>query len=251
MHYIHNLDSARPDDAKAPVLVLSGYSYGAMITSQLPPLDAVMAMFANPPLDSDAGHIRSRAESLAHQQKRLVSSPGLRVGETSPRRRSTSLDDGGFRGLARKTRHRARSSLGSISSINSGPKSPQQQQHDPLPVELTLPIVPNMTRPRPAYLLISPLQGVITNLATMSRAPGHSAAEAQMHIHPTRAIYGDGDVFVSVKRLRAWKERMEGAKDSQFLGCEIAGAGHFWVEEGVLPQMVQLVADFAKELLHS
>ncbi|KAF4120410.1 hypothetical protein GMORB2_3211 [Geosmithia morbida] len=248
VYYVHSLDPRKPGDAEAPILVLSGYSYGAMITSQLPPIEAVMAVFANPPLDSDAGHIRTLAETLAHQQRRITNSHGIRVGETSPRRRSSSIGDGSIRGIARRTRHRARSSLGSINSINSSatsPTSPQQRQRP----DLTLPLVSGLVRPQPAYLLISPLQGPITNLVTISRSPGHSAAEAQLRIHPTLAVYGDGDIFVSVKRLRAWTERMENAQDSKFRGREIPGAGHFWIEEGVLSEMMRLVADFVKQLL--
>ncbi|KAL6849636.1 hypothetical protein ACO1O0_009179 [Amphichorda felina] len=256
VYYIHHLDASRPDDAKAPILLLAGYSYGAMITTQLPPLAAMLAPFATPPPTSHAGQIRSRAEALALQQRDLMHSHAvrrsLRVGEGgSPRkshdsRRSVSVDDAeeklrkGVRDFMAKTRHRCGDSTGRGSG--SSPRHPP-------PPDVALSAVPNLVRPRPAYILISPLQGIITHLATMSRSPGDAAAEAKLRQNPTLAVYGDGDVFVSAKKLRAWTARMESPEGSNFHGKEIEGAGHFWIEEGVLGHMTHLVDEFAKELV--
>lgn len=259
VYYTHHLDASRPDDAEPPVLLLAGYSYGAMITTQLPPLAAILAPFATPPSASYTGQIRSRAETLALQQRELIHAHSfgrsLRVGEGgSPRKshdswRSFSVDDAeeklrkGVRDFMAKTRHRHSSPGGSGSRSPSGRPAPAP------PPDMTLSAIPNPIRPRPAYLLISPLQGIITNLATMSRSPGDAATEAKLRQHPTLAVYGDGDVFVSARKLRSWTARMESVERSQFDGREIEGAGHFWVEEGVLGTMTDLIADFTKELV--
>lgn len=176
----------------------------------------------------------------------------MRVGESgsrSPRghgRRSLSLDDAeerlrrGVHDFMAKTRHRH----GVSPSPRATPAPPA------VPADVTLPSVTDLVHFRPAYLLISPLQGIITHLATMSRTPGDGAAEAKLRQNPTLAVYGDGDVFVPAGKLRAWTARMEGAERSRFRGNEIEGAGHFWIEEGVFDRMMGLVAGFARELVN-
>ncbi|KAL6360069.1 hypothetical protein LRP88_05768 [Fusarium phalaenopsidis] len=114
--------------------------------------------------------------------------------------------------------------------------------------------------PKPAYFVISPLQGLVTHLATMSlvptalvknRDPHDVAAEEKLIWNPTLAVYGDTDVFVAVHRLRAWTARLGDRPGSGFRGREITTAGHFWVEEGVLDTMKDAVGGFAEELLGS
>ncbi|TVY22266.1 hypothetical protein LHYA1_G009183 [Lachnellula hyalina] len=86
------------------------------------------------------------------------------------------------------------------------------------------------------YLLVSPLQGWVNTLATMWSATlaGRdtiSENEMKLAIDPTLALFGDGDVFVSVKRLHAWAEKLASAGKgggSQFRYRKVANAGHFW-----------------------
>lgn len=229
-----------------------------MITTQLQPLADILKRFEAPSTSSDAGHIRSQAETLASQQREILHSHSigrrsLRIGEGgSPRRshdhgrRSMSLDDAeeklrrGVRDFMAKTRH--------VSHGNERVQLQQQQPSGPLP-EVVLSPIADLTIPRVAYILVSPLQGLITHLATMSRSPGDKAAEDKMCKSPTLAVFGNADVFVAASKLRAWTARMEGVAGSQFRGVQIDGAGHFWVEEGVLDDMSNLVAGFADRLL--
>ena len=103
--------------------------------------------------------------------------------------------------------------------------------------------------PKAAYLLISPLQGFVSNLATMSRSPSDAAAEAKLRQCPTFAAFGDNDMFVPVGKLRSWAAKMESRGGSVFRSEEIDGAGHFWVEEGVLGMMMGKVKEFVNELV--
>jgi pimeloyl-ACP methyl ester carboxylesterase len=243
------------------LLLLGGYSYGAMVTAQLPPLPAILAPFAVAPMDSDTAQIRIRAETLAAQQRDLLSHAshrGLRVGDGgSPKRshdgrRSFSLDDAeqmlkrGAHDLLAKTHHHHHhhaSSRRSRSEARSAAPPPAPAQASP-----TLSPPADFVHPRPAYLLVSPLQGIINHLATMSRSPSDPAAEAKLRQNPTLAVYGDKDVFVPVGRLRSWTTNMEAAQDSCFRGRLVDGAGHFWVEEGVLREMKDRIVAFAREL---
>lgn len=248
VYYTHHLGTTV--DEEKTVLLLAGYSYGAMITTQLPPLPDVLAPFTSPTTSSEAGQIRTRAESLGTQQRELLhvhSRRSLRVGEGSPKRshdgrRSFSLDDAeeklrkGVQHFMAKTKHGSRTT------------SPVGLKATP-PPELVLSPLANSIEPRSAHLLISPLQGMISHLATMSRSPQDAAAEAKLRDNHTLAVYGDRDGFVASQKLRAWTMRMEGTEHSLFRGKEVEGAGHFWVEEGALDTMRGYVDEFVRGLL--
>lgn len=130
--------------------------------------------------------------------------------------------------------------------------------------------------PKAAYLLVSPLQGVITHLATMSFLPSKfplpfrtpsrhnesretnlldehsvemSPEDLKLTENPTIAIFGDRDGFVPASRLRAWASRMQGVRGSRFHAVEVSTGGHFWIEEGVLGKLVGAVKRFSGELL--
>lgn len=283
----------QPTNAEKPrLLLLAGYSYGAMITSQLAPLPAMLAPFspASSPPASSAGQVRHAAESLAAQQRgpaRGRARGGLRVGEagggSSPRksqdggnggkRRSFSVGEAeeklrrGVHDLIHKTRHhpkhhqrdrsrersRSRPRLASGGTEDTATKSGGGVFASPPPGDLVV--------PRAAYVLLSPLQGLVSNLATMSRSPwgDDPAAEAKLRRCPTLAVFGDRDVFVSAAKLRSWAARMGrggvkgggdgGLSASAFRGLEVEGAGHFWVEEGVLGRMMDGVEEFVDGLL--
>jgi pimeloyl-ACP methyl ester carboxylesterase len=183
-----------------------------------------------------------------------------------------------FMAKARKGNRKYRSSedLGvAIDDFNKAQKVP------PAPEPL-LP-VPRQTSYRPAYLLVSPLQGVVTNLATMSfgspllslsrrlptrsnswsgrsvsdtetandrsREPPPSDAEQKLVLHPTLAIYGDRDSFVPVRKLREWASRLEGMPNSKFRAHEVSSAGHFWAQGNVAGIMRDAVKTFAESVL--
>lgn len=263
-YYIHYLDNqeSRSQNPGSPILLMGGYSYGAMITTQIPPLSSILAQFTSPSIASTPGLLRARAESLGTQQRELLQMysgrRSLRVGEcSSPRkshdsRRSFSLDDAeeklrkGVQDFIAKTRHHHHRPAAPASAIDGKTDPPAAEA----PAEdATLQPLPDLLRPSAAYLLISPLQGLVSNLATMSRSPGSSLAEGKLRHNPTLAIYGDHDVFVPVGKLRGWVDRMQGAEGSRFRGEEISGAGHFWVEHGVFSRMGELVSQFSREVI--
>ncbi|KAL7954056.1 Alpha/Beta hydrolase protein [Trichoderma compactum] len=228
-HYVHRLVSSGVTGQQAasvshhPVLLMAGYSYGAMITTQLPPLNELLEHFASPDSGSNAAQIRLRAESWAEKQ-------------------SQALQEA--RGIAARGQHKAH-------GTTSNPASPQ------VPANGKLSPVNGFAVPQPAYLLVSPLQGLVTHLATMSLMPSvfsrrspppEDGAETKLVRNPTLAVFGDGDIFVPVGKLRSWVARLSSQHASQFRGHEIASAGHFWAEEGVLYSMLDLVCDFAGKL---
>ncbi|CAM1508603.1 Fc.00g054510.m01.CDS01 [Cosmosporella sp. VM-42] len=271
----------KPNDR--PVLILAGYSYGAMITTHLPPLDSILQRFVSPDPDSDAGQIRLRAQHLAEQQNLVLGSArvsilergtprssskrGVRIGGDeggSPRkshdshhRRSFSLDaEDRLRRGVHELVAKARSGRHGQRLFSSEMKRPIEPENPPPDEPMAK--ISDLIMPRPAYLVVSPLQGLVTHLATVSlmpsalvrnKAPEDVAAEEKLVRNPTLAIYGDNDVFVGANKLRAWKERLVKRQGSQFRGEEISSAGHFWIEEGVLDRMRHLVGEFGDKLL--
>ncbi|KAL7939296.1 Alpha/Beta hydrolase protein [Trichoderma chlorosporum] len=226
-YYVHRLMSSGVAEqqpasiSRHPVLLMAGYSYGAMITTQLPPLKELLERFATPDSGSNAAQIRLRAESWAEKQKRAL--------------------------------HEAHDATTSSQEKTPGTTA--------VPANGRLSPINGFDIPRPAYLLVSPLQGLVTHLATMSLVPSVLArrsspplqdeAETKLVLNPTLAVFGDRDIFVPVSKLRAWVARLSSHDTSLFRGYEINSAGHFWAEEGVLHSMLDLIYDFAGKLYDS
>jgi len=304
----HSQPGAKPIDI--PLLIMGGYSYGAMIATQLPPIEDILPLFSSPETPSPAAEIRHRAQQLAQQQTTVISSifaaraehsgdslkhrsRGVRIGfheEGSPRRshdsrRSLSLEEAeekikkGLHDLAAKAKlGRKHGSTGSGESheLKDGVIPAQEKEKGVKHLE----VIESLVTPRTAYLLVSPLQGIVTNLATMNFKPTSigswftkgnnntleppapaagiagrgtateaAAAEQKLVEGPTLSVFGDQDIFVASKHLRKWAARLEQAAGSNFVAHEIATAGHFWVEEGVLDLMRERVQEFAAGLL--
>jgi pimeloyl-ACP methyl ester carboxylesterase len=109
-----------------------------------------------------------------------------------------------------------------------------------------------------AYLLVSPLQGWVNTLATMwstkAAREKYSISEHEMKftVDPTLAIFGDDDVFVSVKKLRNWVGKLSTARKGkeicQFRHKEVPGAGHFWHDYKAVQALRTEVKDFVSTL---
>ncbi|KAG6059323.1 hypothetical protein E4U17_006510 [Claviceps sp. LM77 group G4] len=302
------------------LLLMGGYSYGAMVTMRLPPIEDLLSRFSSPEADSDVAQIRLRAQHLAEQQNLILGSVrasilqaqnprnplrqhsgGVRVGgnerERSPRRshdgqsrRRISLDteDRARRGVhdlmgkraalsshssghhwhwgQRRSRSTSscadfrdgrplwdsRASETAVAAAGSLEKTCGAEQEAQLE---KLPVLSHFVVPRPAYVLISPLQGLVTHLATMSFLPAfgnqkidHAAQKKLVH-NPTLAVFGDNDLFVPVGKLRSWTTKLSSRDGSKFTACEVCHAGHFWTEEGAMADMNGSVGAFANSLL--
>lgn len=281
--------------SELPLLLLGGYSYGAMITTQIPPMAQIMAQFRAPLVGSAAADIRLRAQHLAEQQNVILASARA-ARTTSPRKTYLGMRVGGDEDTQRKSHDSRRSfSMDAEDKIRRGVNEliakTKRHHHKsaPVPEEDTqaglanheiphvLEEVTGLTRVRPAYLLVSPLQGVITHLATMSflptsagrslfsRAPTRpreqgaptytsdhrQLSETKLVENETLALFGDHDVFVPVAKLRGWVQRLEGVEGSRFHGEEVPSAGHFWAEAKVAHTLRDKVATFAAGLLQT
>lgn len=249
-HYVDRLRGPGQDHG---VLLMGGYSYGAMVTMRLGPLDALLDALEAPIPGSHAAEIRLRAEYLA--SKPVVTMPrsplGVRVGGHDPRRRSFSagadhrLRRGVHDMLLRNERGRRRR------RTRNEDASDETKRVKSAPAPASSPGPSSSPRPKAAYLLVSPLQGLVLHLATLwssSSSSSSSEAHTQLTRHPSLAVFGTRDGLVSAAKVRAWTKRLAAAPGSSFRALEVAHAGHFWVEPGALAELVAVVGAFATQV---
>ncbi|KAK3949610.1 Alpha/Beta hydrolase protein [Pseudoneurospora amorphoporcata] len=302
--------SASHEINKSPLFLMGGYSYGSMITMQLPSLENMLHQFDTPACSSHAAEIRLRAQHLAevqnttlgsaraaaleHQANMLSHSPtGMRFGgEESSRKHHHSrlsfshdteerIHKGVVELMAKAKSHKRRLS-GKDHSFASGDAAQDTRETKHQPAKDYLPSVPDRAVARPAYLLVSPLQGLINNLASFNLLPRRPSwkgltrsmsspaatasptgelgpgsdtalsleeAEAKLVRNSTLAIYGDNDGFVPVRKLRLWAARLEGIPNSSFRAHEVSGASHFWAQGRAAYTLKDAIKTFAESLL--
>ncbi|KAI0377583.1 Alpha/Beta hydrolase protein [Hypomontagnella monticulosa] len=291
VYYVHHLhlppDSpvTANDDAFTPTLLLAGYSYGAMVTLQLPPLESFLTQFASPATHTAMADIRLRAQHLAEQQVRITSAPpssprkslGMRIGgdeDTLPQKPSKK-----FRAHSPDREERIRKGVKDVLArtklIHRKRDHSNTEHSEEIGHEPCLESIGNLIRFRIAYLLVSPPLGLVTNLATMSfsnplsswsrrrkRGPSparnherdtkqeevEAEAETKLVKNATMVIYGDQDGFLAVKKMRDWVFRLGNHEGRRFRHLEVSGAGHFWVEDGVMYKLEEAVSSFAADL---
>ena len=164
-----------------------------------------------------------------------------------------------MRSLGKRNSSRRTESRGSVASLKKGSGSSSSIEktapNDGVNEKDTIKEIPGVADElQVAYLLVSPLQGMINNLATMwsshfgRRRDTIPDYELKLTIDPTLVLFGDDDVFVSVKKLRAWAEKLIGAeregKECQFRHKEVAGAGHFWHNHASIQTLREEVKEF-------
>ncbi|OTA68681.1 hypothetical protein K449DRAFT_386999 [Hypoxylon sp. EC38] len=289
MHYLRlpqHSPVAANDSALSPTLLLTGYSYGAMVTMQLPSLDSILSDFISPATHTAMADIRLRAQHIAEQQIAMNSTPssprksmGMRVGGDEDI--SSPKDHNKPRGHSPEQEERIRKGVREMLSRNRLVRRKNiynltDQSRKVEREETCLESIDDLISFRCGYLLVSPPLGIVTNLATMTfsnplsswlrrrkgvplSARNHESdskqeeTEAEMKLmkHLTLAIYGDQDNFLTLKKMRDWTTQLGSAEGSKFYHIEVSGAGHFWVEEGVIYELRQAIYSFAARLTES
>ena len=261
------------------VLILGGYSYGSMICRHLPNTEAIVRRFANAVKGTAEAEVRLRALHLATQwnkEARLMNGarrgPSLQIPH-SCRGSSRSVSVGGDEtepGSRRRSRDSKRSLDNIRRSVDNSRTSLDIRHHSSGELmespALEGRLIPDgMTVPQTYYLLISPLLPPISLFTTMFSKLGPHGLESQhvsndgpvarchgeekLTTYTTLAIYGDKDFFTSQKKLRKWAEHLAGEGQSRFRFREVAGAGHFWHEQGVEGQMRSAIRDWTQDIL--
>ena len=261
------------------ILILGGYSYGSMMCTHLPNTETMVQRFANVTKGSAEAEIRLRALRLSTQwNKEAKSMNEARRGRSlhvldSLQDSSHSISIGGdesepgtrrhSREFRRSLDHIRRSVDISRKRLGIRHQSSTDVTKSPAVEERLVP--KEMAIPTTYYLLISPLLPPVSMFATMfsklgphgldhqtaseDRSVANSHVKEKLTSSTTLAIYGDKDFFTSQKKLRKWAEHLAGAPGSRFQFREIAGAGHFWHEQGVEGQMRSAIKDWTQDIL--
>lgn len=254
-------------DAQSPgmTLILGGYSYGSLITTRLPATKVMLQRFETVSKGTAEAEIRLRAASLsqqwnkdaelyeeAHHARKSRSQERLR---TSARAMAVAMGGDESEPGIRRASHEGKRSIDAVRrSMDRSRRKLGFRQHSSEVYECSVAkeclTAVELPLPQTHYLLISPLLPPISNLATMFtslRSGGLPNCEDNLLLNPTLAIYGDEDFFTSQKKLRKWAESLKMRPGSRFQFCEVAGAGHFWREEGSDHQMRSCIKNWAQE----
>ena len=249
-------------------LVLGGYSYGALITMQLPTLEVILKRFQSVAKGTAEAEARLRAVSLAaqwskdahlHHEKRQT----RRAGSCEKIRnsaRSMAVAMGGDESDpgSRRHSHDSRRSLDAVRrSVERGRRKLGLKRHyDDMSEEALIEeslTSTNVPTPQIYYLLISPPLPLVTTLITMFSSlirMNTPYSEEKICSSPTLMIYGDRDFFTSQKRYRKWAEVLAAKPGSRFQFREVTGAGHFYRENGVETELRSCIRVWIKTVCH-
>ncbi|KAM0716931.1 hypothetical protein Q7P37_006783 [Cladosporium fusiforme] len=262
------------------ILVLSGYSYGSLILSRLPPIAEILDRFESAALGSTAAEIILRARRLAKESRssleatqaspeprgrrltpadvvkpRLHASSPVVVGgeETDPHERQRSRENSrGARIVHRsveipyriRARIRRRSSAARPTTKDGTMRSEES---------FALGATKSMSGVSIRYLLISPLLPPLAHTmvppASFSGLRGNvdkSTGFGSMKC-PALAVWGSVDSFTSNRRLKAWAERMANDGPATLKWRDVESAGHFWREPGVMKLLLDEIGGWVRD----
>lgn len=264
-------------------LVLGGYSYGSLILARLPIVSTIIDRFEAAEAGTAAAEVILRARTLSKQTLQALEST---QSPSSPRGRQLKPDDAATSPQRRvgaspitmggeetdpANRRRSRDSRRSGDLIRKSIETPHRIKarikgspaRDATATEnLHIASVSNPTTRGPTvcprYLLVSPVLLPFSHTLCPPGPPSmfaglrrHSNADSSagnaFRNNPTLAIFGSSDTFTASKRLKAWAEKTSRDSASKFEWDEIAGAGHFWHEDGVMQALQKRIADWTLE----
>lgn len=269
-----HLDSrSAPGSPKSlPLLLLAGYSYGSMMTAHLPSVAVISNVLNKAQENSSEREIQLRAHELAQaflgwsearQHRGRSSLRGLETasfgGYESQQASSKISRDTSRRSIDReRVRHsieRVRQRLGS--------KDHRSSEEDKQ-LDTSLPEI-EITAPRIAYLLVSPLLGAVSSLTTMfsslrferrdrnttaARDANVTDIEAVLSRSSTLIVFGTDDHFTSSRKVKDWCESIKSRPASQMQFHEVEGAGHFWHAKEVNEQLLESITPWLGLLLN-
>ncbi|KAJ9150283.1 GPI transamidase component PIG-S [Pleurostoma richardsiae] len=111
---VDTTSSSSPSNG-AVLLLLAGYSYGAMITAHLPPFETMLSAFADPQPGSPTAEVRMRARRLARQQSAILAETRARSGALLAERQKSRSHGDDVASLAQTSPHKSpRKALGTM-----------------------------------------------------------------------------------------------------------------------------------------
>ena len=249
-------------------LVLGGYSYGALITMQLPALAVILKRFQSVAKGTAEAEGRLRAVSLAaqwskdshlqHEKRQVGRAESYEKIKNPARSMAVAMGGDESEPGSRRHSHDSRRSLDAVRrSVERGRRRLGLKRHyymmsEEALIEESLAST-NVPTPQTYYLLISPPLHLVTTLLTMFSSLiriNKPYSEEKICCSPTLMIYGDRDFLTSQKRYRKWAEVLVAKPGSRFQFHEVAGAGHFYREDGVETEMRNCIKEWVQIVTH-
>ena len=267
----HIRSDASSSVAQVPLLLLGGYSYGSMATAHLPDVSVVLEILQHAKDGDPEIEISNRANELA--QAFL----GWAESRLQRGRSSMSTSFGGYdsvsaaKKISRDKSHRSldrervRQSMEHVrrklGSRDYGNEILGAEQVQPSSTAAS-----SLIEPRLAYLLISPLLGPVSHLATLfsslhferrerkataARSVVATDIDAVLCRETSLIVFGSADHFTSSRKVKDWCEGIKSIPASKLLFEEIADAGHFWQDGQIQAKLVNVVTDWLEHMLSS
>ena len=249
-------------------LVLGGYSYGALIAMQLPTLEVILQRFQRVAKGTAEAEARLRAVSLAAQwskdahlqrEMRQVGRAGsYEKIRNSARSMAVAMGGDESEPGSRRHSHESRRSFDAVRrSVERGRRKLGLKRYyymmsEEALIEESLTST-NVPTPQTCYLLISPPLHLVTTIITMFSSlirMNTPYSEEKICCSPTLMVYGDKDFFTSQKRYRKWAEVLVAKPGSLFQFHEVAGAGHFYRENGAETEMRRCIGGWIQTVTH-
>lgn len=265
-----NLRSSESGHPPLPLLLLGGYSYGSMITAHLPDIAVISRILRQAQDGSTEREIQLRAIELAQvflgwcetrQNRGRSSLRGIEStsfgGYESPQMSSKAIRDTSRRSIDReRVRHsidRVRQRLGSRDHHSS-----DDERLPRMILQETQTVIPHT-----AYLLVSPLLGPVSSLATLfsslrfeRRDRNATAARDTIAVdaddmlsrNTTLIVFGTDDHFTSSRKVKDWCEGIKRKSASTMQYHEVKGAGHFWHDKDVNDELSKSITPWLDSL---
>ena len=269
LHYLRPQQSGQGPRVPTPPikLLLSGYSYGSLVTRLLPHPDSLLNKYASPEFASVAAEIRLQARHLAHSISKQFHPTLMEIDKAKqgPSLKTSHPGDPIAKDAGRsEPGNQPSSNSDSRPSINAAKVRKNSEHREQrlhwnetesrIPPSEEVQDMVDLPKFDVSYLLISPILGAVAGLATMfsNPSPGKEG-DHKLAMHPSLVVYGDRDAFTSQRKLRQWCEQMQQraaeARVSEFAFCEVEGAGHFWREDGALSTLRQTVKRWVQDTI--
>ncbi|KAL8649658.1 MAG: hypothetical protein Q9226_005486 [Calogaya cf. arnoldii] len=224
---------ARPTIRFPTLLVLAGYSYGALLIRHLPTVPVVLSQFSKVLKGSAEAEIRKRAFKLAVIDAMDSPSPGLLAyfgfnpqwTKNEAEKHRKELKDPWVREKAKNSR----------SKKSLGRRSPKEDYIARIEVPT----------PRTAYLLISMrLGGWPSLVAGLKKREDMEMLDRKFEDNATLLIHGSWDGLTSEGHLTGWFNEIEGRSGGRCQCAVVDEAGHSWKQEGIMDVLKSEIQKF-------
>ncbi|KAL9038780.1 MAG: hypothetical protein Q9214_005146 [Letrouitia sp. 1 TL-2023] len=250
-------------------LILAGYSYGAFIALNLPPIQFVLNQLTHVFKGTPETQIRMRAHNLADQYKREVQlhetvqqghlqEENIPFNLSAPKKTGieATSHDGEASSKVTKDGQTHRSTKKSVKWAQDAEEKAERAVLEHLPMLK----VADLPTPVTYYFFVSPLVPPVSTFLTM----GKQLARQRSHVvhkllyNTSEIVLGDNDYITTGRSLRKWFSKIkldqwdkEGQRLQKLQYQCVHGAGHFWKEKGKEDMLMRIAREFVTERVES